>query len=81
MKAYLRYNHAQAFGVVASAACNIISSDDDSVVYTGALETVHARSVRQGTLVRACCWQPAGRRLAQICRTTALFDIWLWWLC
>ena len=52
MKSYLRYGHAQAFGVVASPACHICTDGEQATLFTGALESVHAWNVRQGTLVR-----------------------------
>jgi hypothetical protein len=58
VKAYLRYGHAQSFGVVGTSSCNAVSNEDGSVVYVGGLENVHGWNVRQGNLVcipSACC--------------------------
>ena len=53
VKAYLRYEAAGTFGVVASSAAPEFSSDGKQL-YTPALENVGVWNVKQGTLVRGC---------------------------
>lgn len=60
VKAYYRYRHAQAFGVVASPSCNPCGTADGLEVFTGGLENVQCWRVRQGVQVRPR--QPRRRR-------------------
>jgi hypothetical protein len=52
VKAYLRYEPASKFGVIASSA-NVVYSADGKFLYTSALEDVAVWNVKQGSLVRA----------------------------
>lgn len=51
VKAYLRYEHSGAFGVISSGSCNILFDAAGKQVFTGALESISAWSIRQGTQV------------------------------
>lgn len=51
VKAYLRYEPANKFGVIASSA-NVVYSADGKFLYTSALEDVAVWNVKQGSLVR-----------------------------
>lgn len=53
VKAYLRYEHVQQFGVVAVPNCNACSSTDGSKLYTGALENINGWRVKTCELVCA----------------------------
>lgn len=51
MKAYLRYEHHDAFGLIASPNCNAVVHPDGTV-FTGALESVLRWSVRRSTVTQ-----------------------------
>lgn len=51
VKAYLRYEHAAAFGVI-SSGCNVLYDASGKHLYTGALENIAVWNIRQGSLVR-----------------------------
>jgi hypothetical protein len=53
VKAYLRYEHAARYGVVASSGCNVSIDREGRTLYCGSLEDVNGWSIRQGVLVRA----------------------------
>jgi hypothetical protein len=50
VKAYLRYEHAGAFGVI-SSGCNVLYDASGRQLYTGALENIAAWNIRQGSQV------------------------------
>lgn len=52
VKAYLRYEHTGAFGVV-SSGCNVVYDASGKQLFTGALENIAAWNIRQGTQVWA----------------------------
>lgn len=51
VKAYLRYEHAGAFGVI-SSGCNVLYDSSGKQLFTGALENITAWNIRQGSQVR-----------------------------
>lgn len=53
VKAYLRYELASAFGVVASGA-NILYDDTGKIIFAACLENVAMWSVKQASMVRQC---------------------------
>ena len=53
VKAYLRYELASAFGVVASGA-NILYDDTGKIVFAACLENVAMWSVKQASMVSQC---------------------------
>ncbi len=50
VKAYLRYEHAAAFGIIASNA-NIVYDHSGKLLISAALENINVWNARQGTLV------------------------------
>jgi hypothetical protein len=52
VKAYLRYEHAGAFGVI-SSGCNVLYDESGRQLFTGALENIAAWNIRQGSQVGA----------------------------
>lgn len=50
VKAYLRYEHAAAFGVI-SSGCNVLYDASGKQLFTGALENIAIWNIRQGSLV------------------------------
>lgn len=50
VKAYLRYEHAAAFGVI-SSGCNVLYDASGKQLFTGALENIAIWNLRQGSLV------------------------------
>ena len=53
VKAYLRYELASAFGVVASGA-NILYDDTGKIIFAACLENVAMWSVKQASMVSHC---------------------------
>ena len=47
VKAYLRYEHVQTFGVVASGQASLVSSGEDDTIVAPALEALHLWHVRK----------------------------------
>lgn len=72
VKAYLRYEAAGTFGVVASSAAPEFSSDGKQL-YSPALENVGVWNVKQGTLVRGAARthvrRPHAKSLAAPCNS------------
>lgn len=52
VKAYLRYESKDSWGVITSAGCNIAYDTTGKLLYAGCLENVGVWNVRQGALVR-----------------------------
>jgi hypothetical protein len=50
VKAYLRYEHAGAYGVI-SSGCNVLFDSTGKQLFTGALESIAAWNIRQGSQV------------------------------
>lgn len=52
VKAYLRYESRDTWGVITTSTCNIAFDGTGKLLYTGCLENVGVWNVRQGALVR-----------------------------
>lgn len=61
VKAYLRYEHSAAFGVISSSA-NVLYDASGKQLVTGALENIALWNVRQGSQVRRGGWQQRRRQ-------------------
>lgn len=61
VKAYLRYEAANTFGVVASAAGNMLTDHAGKLLISPALEATHVWNPKTGALVRPRSGCPVGR--------------------
>lgn len=52
VKAYLRYEARDAWGVISTTNCNIAFDATGKLLFTGCLENVGVWNVKQGALVR-----------------------------
>ena len=68
MKAYLRYELAGSWGVIATPGCNVCFDRAGKHLLTAALESVAVWNLRTATVVSAACWavdkEGRGSRLA-----------------
>lgn len=53
VKAYLRYEPAAVFGVVASVECNVCYDNTGKLLFTGALEQLCVWNLKQGLCIKA----------------------------
>jgi hypothetical protein len=63
VKAYLRYEHAEAYGVI-SSGCNVLFDSTGRQLFTGALESIAAWNIRQGSQVS---WVTGSIRPLAVC--------------
>jgi hypothetical protein len=64
VKAYLRYEHAGAFGVI-SSGCNVLYDASGKQLFTGALENIAAWNIRQGSQVGATVKKHLGQAVGR----------------
>jgi hypothetical protein len=64
VKAYLRYEAANTFGVVASAGGNMLTDHAGKLLISPALEATHVWNPKTGALVRPRPGRPVGCRLS-----------------